>query len=480
MPEFVFSPMPHTEAVQRIESLPIVSRAVMDGLLPELRAHAFVVSGVEAFDRVSQIRDQIRAVPAGEQTWTKAKKAIAAELREDLGGKAAERRAELLLRTHAFRGYAAARYRTLMAQRDVFPFWQYKTHGDGRVRPSHAALNNRIFPAGHPIWQRIFPPWDWGCRCLVVPLLGKDVDRRREDDGKRAAEDRLIYDGPDADLINQQQRLPGGISLLPSQSWGGSPWSEKGELRHTWELIRARYAHDPDLLAAFEAWARSAQIGDSKVTVGMWLDGQAATRDKVGQAILTPGEMMFQPPGSVAGVDAASILAAHPKHPASVAMKLWGDDEETFSELITGNTEEAEQWRGVVKETLDVVRPMPQGTVLYRGWKFPNENTRDKVMADLAGEGIFTQIRAGMSASMDLSEVTKQKFFNEHGVVWELHSNSAIEVEQLFRALKTKYPGEREAIIPSGKVFDVSGPALRTLNVDGQLREVMYYVLQEK
>jgi len=96
-----------------------------------------------------------RSVPAGEVTWAKAKKNIAAELEERLGGEEAVKRAELLLRTHTFRGYAASRYRSLMAQRDVFPFWQYKTHGDGRVRPSHAALNGKILPAGHPVWQKI-------------------------------------------------------------------------------------------------------------------------------------------------------------------------------------------------------------------------------------------------------------------------------------------------------------------------------------
>ena len=155
---FIFSPLPHEAAVSRIAGLPLVSREVMDGLLPELRAYAFCVTGLDLFDQLAKVRDHIKAVPAGAQTWAKARKEITAELVDDLGGKGSQRRAELLLRTHVFRSYAATRFRNLMQQVDVFPFWQYKTHGDGNVRPSHAALNGKIFPAGHGIWQRIFRP----------------------------------------------------------------------------------------------------------------------------------------------------------------------------------------------------------------------------------------------------------------------------------------------------------------------------------
>jgi SPP1 gp7 family putative phage head morphogenesis protein len=270
---FTFEPMPHEEAVKRIAGLPLVTREVMDGLLPELRAYAFCVTGLDAFDQLAKVRDVIAAVPAGEKTWEKAKREIAGELSDSLTGKQAMRRAELLLRTHTFRGYAASRYRLLMAQKDVFPFWQYKTHGDGNVRRSHRELNGKIFPAGHPIWQRIFPPWNWGCRCLVVPLLGKDVDRRRGEDEGRAPEARVIYSAEDADAMEAAGRLPNGVSLATSQTWGSSPWSEPGTVRHTWELVRKRYADAPEVVAAFEAWARETELPGLQISVAEWLDG---------------------------------------------------------------------------------------------------------------------------------------------------------------------------------------------------------------
>lgn len=48
---------------------------------------------------------------------------------------------------------------------------QYRTVQDGRVRPSHAALDRITLPPSHPFWQQYFPPNGWNCRCNVVQVL---------------------------------------------------------------------------------------------------------------------------------------------------------------------------------------------------------------------------------------------------------------------------------------------------------------------
>jgi SPP1 gp7 family putative phage head morphogenesis protein len=288
-PMFTFTPMPHDEAVKRIASLPIVSREVMQGLLPELRAHAFTVSGLTKASQLSRVKKLLESVPAG-ANWDDAKKQVVGELATaGITGKEAQRRAETLLRTTAFRAYAATRYQVLMRQTDVFPFWQYKTAGDGRVRPAHTALHNRIFPAGHPVWQRIFPPWGWGCRCLVVPLTkrtaeqmgvqGEELRAKGEESlpadggllkGQRQAP--ILYTPQEADLIEQSARLPGGISIEVEPSWGRAPWSEKGNLRPSWAYLEELYKDDAEAFAAFREWAEKTEISKGR-TVGMWIDG---------------------------------------------------------------------------------------------------------------------------------------------------------------------------------------------------------------
>jgi hypothetical protein len=54
---------------------------------------------------------------------------------------------------------------------------QYQTIGDGRVRPTHAALDNIIRPISDPFWKQYYPPNGWRCRCTVIQLSeGQETD----------------------------------------------------------------------------------------------------------------------------------------------------------------------------------------------------------------------------------------------------------------------------------------------------------------
>ena len=112
--DLLFKPTPHKEAAAFIASKPVVSREVFDGLLPELRARAFVISGVETANVVQQIRDRIADLPQG-ANWDDVKRDLVEDLHPFLRSDddpentiAAERRAELLIRMHGFQAYQAS------------------------------------------------------------------------------------------------------------------------------------------------------------------------------------------------------------------------------------------------------------------------------------------------------------------------------------------------------------------------------------
>ena len=67
-------------------------------------------------------------------------------------------------------------YYRLMGQTDLFPFWEYRTVGDDKVRPEHAALNGLVLPANDPRWRKIYPPNGWNCRCYVVPRMRHETE----------------------------------------------------------------------------------------------------------------------------------------------------------------------------------------------------------------------------------------------------------------------------------------------------------------
>jgi hypothetical protein len=63
---------------------------------------------------------------------------------------------------------STATYYRLLAQTDIFPYWQFTTQNDGKVRESHILLHGLILPANDPAWKKLYPPIDWNDRCYVL------------------------------------------------------------------------------------------------------------------------------------------------------------------------------------------------------------------------------------------------------------------------------------------------------------------------
>ena len=165
----------------------IRGKAVADpknfGNLPDqLKQRAFTVAGIEQLDVLRRIRDAVARLPES-ASWDEAKRDIASEISPFIrsgdsktDASAAKARAEFMLRTHGFQAYAVARHQQQMSVARDFPYWKYETVGDSRVRPGHAALDGKVLRADDPWWKTHYPPWDWGCRCIVVAIDEDDAE----------------------------------------------------------------------------------------------------------------------------------------------------------------------------------------------------------------------------------------------------------------------------------------------------------------
>ncbi|MEJ5316773.1 phage portal protein family protein [Tenuifilum osseticum] len=83
---------------------------------------------------------------------------------------------------------SSATYYRLLANVELFPFWEYRTIGDDKVREEHARLHGTVFPVferGSSVWDNIYPPNGWNCRCYVVPRMKHEVSREQIDASRK-------------------------------------------------------------------------------------------------------------------------------------------------------------------------------------------------------------------------------------------------------------------------------------------------------
>jgi SPP1 gp7 family putative phage head morphogenesis protein len=287
--EFLFEPAPYEDAVEFLKSKPAMLRSVFDRLLPDIKARAFCITGIEATDVLQNVRDTVATLPAGAD-WNKIKRTIANEISPyfvDQNADAdtqkkqaygAERRAELLIRTHGQQAYAAGTYAMLDDQRDFFPYWQYLTLGDDHVRDTHAALDKIILPADHEFWQLHYPPWDWGCRCTVAPISAHDYKKQVDRDASKPPDKRDTLDLAEQDELTLTRRIVrNGVAYnvsAPSETGkeGAFKW-HPGDLRLPLAQLKNRY--DATSWAFFEQFAKKTAVEKgSNTTVWEWLEGK--------------------------------------------------------------------------------------------------------------------------------------------------------------------------------------------------------------
>jgi SPP1 gp7 family putative phage head morphogenesis protein len=292
MAEFLFKAVPNDEAIDFISSKPVVSREVFDELLPELQARAFTITGVELASVQQAVRDLIAELPAGTPWKTVVGNIVntispymvdpnAPEEEKLKQQAAAQSKAELLLRVHGQEAYSAAAWRVMDRQRQVFKYWQYQTMGDARVRAEHKALDGITLPANSPFWQRHFPPWDWGCRCIAIPISDSSLaDEKRRNPDAVLDEERLrrLEQTNVLEKIDTAKGTRQFIDVAPPAGKNAFRF-QPGELTLPADELKKRY--DPQTWSAFEKWARRTEIPSESRSVWNWINGEPGAPFKV-------------------------------------------------------------------------------------------------------------------------------------------------------------------------------------------------------
>ena len=89
-------------------------------------------------------------------------------------------RLSTIVRTNVVGSMNVARKEFFLEDSEFVPAFQYSAVLDDRVRPNHAAMDQRIFRASSAVWQSWTPANGFNCRCLLVPVTKFDEWDGRE------------------------------------------------------------------------------------------------------------------------------------------------------------------------------------------------------------------------------------------------------------------------------------------------------------
>lgn len=139
-------------------------------------------------------------------------------------------RLNTIFRVNTQTAYMSGRYRRQLADVTRRPYWMYVAVLDSNTRPEHRALNGRVFRWDDPIWQYLYPPNGWGCRCRVRALTEKQIERmgitvEQGDDYIKTftREIESQATGEIKTVEHMRVDLPDGGSMSPDLGWSYNP-----------------------------------------------------------------------------------------------------------------------------------------------------------------------------------------------------------------------------------------------------------------
>jgi hypothetical protein len=136
-------------------------------------------------------------------------------------------RTELIMMTNLRTAAAAGRYQQLTDPETVKnrPYWMWR-HRDSRLpRPLHVSWDGLVLPADDPWFKTHFPPCGFGCRCTVLALSGRDLERMGKDGPDEPPDDGSYpYTDP---LTGKAREIPNGVDPGWDYTPGKSPAADR-------------------------------------------------------------------------------------------------------------------------------------------------------------------------------------------------------------------------------------------------------------
>ena len=128
------------------------------------------------------------------------------------------RRLKVIYDTNLRTAHAEGQWERIQASKEALPYLMYDHTPSVHERKEHAAWDGLVLPADDPWWQAHYPVKAWGCKCRVVQMSKRQVDRTGAKIGK-APQERYV------DYLNKRtgetSRVPAGVDPAFAYPPGG-------------------------------------------------------------------------------------------------------------------------------------------------------------------------------------------------------------------------------------------------------------------
>ena len=122
------------------------------------------------------------------------------------------RRLGIIFDTNMRMARAAGQWERIQRSKERRPYLMYVIVDDSHTRPAHRAKYHIVLPVDHPFWDSWYPPNGWRCRCSVLQLSERDLERM----GLQVTGDDELANIPTREWVNKRtgvvETIPEGIS----------------------------------------------------------------------------------------------------------------------------------------------------------------------------------------------------------------------------------------------------------------------------
>ena len=181
----------------------------------QAKAAAFTIARVKTVDAVKTVRDAVGSVVRQGGTLPEFRDAVKGAVK----GVFSPAQVETLYRSHVGLAQAAGQRAVIEHESVVseFPYIMWTATGDARTRETHRAMEfhgqngTAVYRADDPMWDTLWPPCEWNCRCGVIFLSVDDAARH----GSREAARWLATGTPPANPVWAKTPYP----VTPPEGW---------------------------------------------------------------------------------------------------------------------------------------------------------------------------------------------------------------------------------------------------------------------